>query len=330
MTTCHTYELDAEKQSAFLAVVAEGNYKKREVPYSLCSIVGEGFNATLYAKENHGKRKLCVQGAKSGDFVLFTLEPRVLGEAALGYEDVLKPEFSTPHAGSDESGKGDYFGPLVVSCVYLDAETVEKARKAGAKDCKLLSDATVLKTGEALRKLLGPENIETLVVSPAAYNRMYVKVRNLNRMLAKVHAIVLEKIARRKPQCRRAVVDQFAPTESVILSTLGPAAAKMEIVQRHKAEDDPAVAAASVVAREAFIREMKRIGTLDGIVYPLGSSNPAIAEIAADMFKKNGASWLMNRCKANFKTTDNALAACGLDRSVLPPEGRCVSTNSRP
>lgn len=328
MKTSFTYELDAAAQEKFAAVVAAGNFRERKVPYSRLAVEGDGFNATLYEKEKRGRRKLCVQGAKAEDFVRFTLEGQVLEEATLDYKEILHPELSSPHAGSDESGKGDYFGPLVVTCVYADETLAPKLREAGAKDCKLLSAATTLKTGEALRGILGPENFETVVVSPQAYNRMYAKTRNQNKMLARVHAMALERLLAKRPDCPRAVIDQFAATERTILAALYPKAAKIEIVQRHKAEDDVAVAAASVVARETFIREVERLGRLDGAVYPLGASNPEIAAVAVRMVRANGPVWLMNRCKANFKTTDAVLAACGLDRSALPQEGRVASKNS--
>ena len=115
-----TFELTNDQQELLLGLMVNGNFRKREVPYSLYSIEGEKFNATLYEKEKHGKRKLCVQGSKAEDFVLFQLEPIVLGGASLGYETELNPELFRAHAGSDESGKGDYFGPLVVCCAYTD------------------------------------------------------------------------------------------------------------------------------------------------------------------------------------------------------------------
>ena len=124
--TSFTYELTNDQQELLLGVMLNGNYRKREVPYSLWSIEGDHFNATLYEKEKHGKRKLCVQGSKAEDFVLFVLEPRVLGAATLGYETILNPDLIAPHAGSDESGKGDYFGPLVVCCAYTDEALSEK------------------------------------------------------------------------------------------------------------------------------------------------------------------------------------------------------------
>ena len=116
MASTYTYELTDEQQNILLLIMEGGNYRKRQVPYSLMSIEGDGFNCTLYEKEKHGKRKCCIQGGKAEDFVLFVLEPQVLGAAALGYEAVLDPDRDKPHGGSDESGKGDYFGPLVTAC----------------------------------------------------------------------------------------------------------------------------------------------------------------------------------------------------------------------
>ncbi len=118
--TTYTYELTEDQQELLLGVMLTGNYRRREVPYALWSVEGDRFNATLYEKEKHGRRKLCIQGRGAEDFVLFVLEPKVLGAASLGYEEVLHPENFSAHAGSDESGKGDYFGPLVVACCYTD------------------------------------------------------------------------------------------------------------------------------------------------------------------------------------------------------------------
>ena len=322
MKSVYTYELDAGQQEKLLEIFATGNFAAREVPYSIAAVAGDGFNATLYSKEKHGKRKLCIQGAKAEEFAVFTVEPRVTGVPAIGYERETSPEMFSPHAGSDESGKGDYFGPLVVCCAYVDGDTAGKLLEAGAKDCKLLTAKATLETGARLRGLLGADGFATVLLRPPAYNRLYAKMRNLNRMLAWAHASALEDLLEKRPGCPRAVIDQFAPDERTVLAALKPRGGAIEIVQRHRAEDDVAVAAASVIAREMFIRETAAMG--DGL--PLGSSNPRIAEIAVEMVRKHGPNWIMNNCKANFKTTDAVLAACGFDRSALPPEGRVART----
>ena len=331
--TSFTFELTNDQQEILLGLMVNGNYRKREVPYSLWSIEGDHFNATLYEKEKHGKRKLCVQGSKAEDFVLFQLEPLVLGAATLGYEKELSPELFSSHAGSDESGKGDYFGPLVVCCAYTDERLSDEMAKLGVKDCKQMSDKAVLSVGSQLRRLLGPDGYAVVKLGPAAYNRLYAKMRNINRMLAWAHGTAIEELLeKRHGGCDRVVVDQFAPTETTILRALKPLGKKAKVEQRHKAESDIAVAAASVIARELFIRSCQDMGkecfgedaeAQDGI--PLGSSDPRVRALAEEMVRAHGATWLMNHCKAHFQTTDKVLAACGLTREALPEEGRVVS-----
>ena len=330
--TTFTYELTESQQEILLGLMVNGNYRKREVPYSLWSIEGDHFNATLYSKEKHGRRKLCVQGSKAEDFVLFVLEPNVLMSATLGYETLLNPELVSAHAGSDESGKGDYFGPLVVCCAYTDEALSAEMQKLGVKDCKQMSDKSVLATGAKLRSLLGPSGYTVVKLGPAAYNRLYAKMRNINRMLAWAHGTAIEELLEKRPGCDRVVVDQFAPTEATIQRALKPLGKKAKVEQRHKAESDIAVAAASVIARELFLRDIIKMGEevfgppAEGRAnVPAGSSDPRVRALAEEMVSKNGPTWLMNHCKAHFQTTDKVLAACGKSREDLPPEGRVTS-----
>ena len=331
----YTYELNDEQQNILLLIMEGGNYRKRTVPYSLMSIEGDGFNCTLYAKEKHGKRKCCIQGGKAEDFVLFVLEPQVLGAAALGYEDVLDPDRDKPHGGSDESGKGDYFGPLVTACCYVDEKLAAALRDAGVKDCKQMSDKAVLTIGAKVRQLLGPQRYSVVKIGPSTYNRLYAKIKNINRLLAWSHGTCIEALLEKQTTCPKVVVDQFAPTETVIKRALKERGRKITVDQHHKAESDIAVAAASVVARELFLRDLIKALPEYGLeaataenpvgAIPKGSSDPRIRELAEACVKKNGPVWIMNHCKAHFQTTDKVLSACGFSRADLPPEGQVTS-----
>ena len=356
--TTFTFELTNDQQELLLGLMVNGNFRKREVPYSLYSIAGNKFNATLYEKEKHGKRKLCVQGSGAQDFVEFQLEPSGIVPVSLGYEKVLSPELFSAHAGSDESGKGDFFGPLVVCCAYTDERLSDEMIKLGVKDCKQMTDKAVLAVGAQLRALLGPSGYAVVKLGPAAYNRLYAKIKNINRMLAWAHGTAIEELLEKQPGCKRVVVDQFAPTETTILRALKERGKKATVEQRHKAESDIAVAAASVIAREIFIREILRMsedvfgpaaarqeclapGAGDGdatllsrqkekaTTIPMGSSDPRVRELAEKMVAAHGPTWLMNHCKAHFQTTDKVLAACGKTRADLPPEGQVVSSAAR-
>ena len=348
-----TFELKNDQQELLLGLMVNGNFRRREVPYSLYSIEGDHFNATLYAKEKHGKRKLCVQGSGAQDFIEFQLEPKGIVPVELGYESVLHPELFSAHAGSDESGKGD-FGPLVVCCAYTDERLSEEMQQLGVKDCKQMTDKAVLAAGAALRKLLGPTGYAVVKLGPAAYNRLYAKIRNINRMLAWAHGTAIEELLEKRPACDRVVVDQIAPTETTIRRALKERGKKATVEQRHKAESDIAVAAASVIARELFIRDILKMSEECGggtplppggcaggggvspaqnkevkSLIPMGSSDPRVRELAEEMVRKNGPTWLMNHCKAHFQTTDKVLAACGKSRADLPPEGQVVSATMR-
>ena len=334
--TSFTFELTNDQQEILLGLFVTGNFRRREVPYSLYSIEGDKFNATLYEKEKHGKRKLCVQGAGARDFVEFQLEPKGVVPVALGYEKVLSPELFSAHAGSDESGKGDYFGPLVVCCAYTDERLSDEMVRLGVRDCKQMTDKAVLSVGASLRRLLGPDGYAVVKLGPAAYNRLYAKIRNINRMLAWAHGTAIEELLTKRADCTRVVVDQFAPTELTIRRALKERGKKATVEQRHKAESDIAVAAASVIARELFIRDIQKMtadvfGAPSGEAgkeapkIPMGSSDPRVRGLAEEMVRAHGPTWLMNHCKAHFQTTDKVLAACGKARADLPPEGQVTS-----
>jgi ribonuclease HIII len=329
-----TYELDTAQQEKLLALLAIGNYRPKTVPYSLAAVEGDGFNCALYQKEKHGRRKLCIQGSKAQDFVEFFLEPNVLGVASVGYEDVLDPSRLAAHAGSDESGKGDYFGPLTVACCYTDEALTKEMREMGVKDCKQMTDKAVLTVGAKIRQLLGPARYAVVKIGPAAYNRLYAKIKNINRLLAWAHGTCIEELLEKQNACPKVVVDQFAPTESTIQRALKTRGKKITVEQRHRAEDDIAVAAASVVAREQFLRAIAAMATEEGPIpvdkvpldmIPRGSSDPRVRQLAEEKVRQHGPVWLMNHCKAHFQTTDKVLAACGKSRADLPPEGQITS-----
>ena len=351
--TCFTYELDEAQQARLMALLASGNYRPKQVPYALAAAEGAGFNCALYEKEKHGRRKFCVQGGQAADFVAFFLEPNGVVPVTMGGAAEAAPagaEAPLPHGGSDESGKGDYFGPLVVACCYVDEALAEKLRglrvewldargvkhvdDGGVRDCKLITNNVVLlRMGQAVRALLGPARLSVVKIGPAAYNRLYAKIRNVNRLLAWAHGTCIEELLGKQPACPRVVVDQFAPTEAVIRRALKERGRQVALEQRHKAESySIAVAAASVVAREVFLRALcdmapevaPEASAALGAV-PLGSSDPRVRALAERMVREKGATWLMNHCKAHFQTTDKVLAACGASRSALPPEGQVTS-----
>ena len=244
--------------------------------------------------------KVLVQGRGVEEFVQFELEPKILGEAKLGYEEVHSPEVFEQHLGVDESGKGDFFGPLVIAGVYVDRGIARKLLDAGVVDSKRIgSDARIRALADTIRKTsLGL--VETVLIGPAKYNELYEKFGNLNRLLGWGHARVIENLLGKKPGCPRSLSDQFADSR-VINASLLKHGRKIAIEQRPRAESDIAVAAASVVAREGFINWLERKSNELGIRLERGVS-PSVKDAARKLVETNGPGALREVAKVHFRT----------------------------
>ena len=244
--------------------------------------------------------KVLVQGKGVEEFVQFELEPKILGEAKLGYEEVHSPEMFEPHFGVDESGKGDFFGPLVIAGVYVDHGIARKLMDAGVVDSKrITSDAKIRTLADTIRKTtMGL--FEVVLIGPAKYNELYEKFGNLNKLLAWGHARVIENLLGKKPDCPRSLSDQFADARLIEQSLLRHGQ-KIDIQQRPRAESDIAVAAASILAREGFISWLDREGKKLGMKLDRGVS-PAVKMTAEKVVKERGPSGLRELAKVHFRT----------------------------
>lgn len=244
--------------------------------------------------------KLLVQGKGAAEFVEFVVEPEIVGEAKLGYDAIHNPEMFEPHLGIDESGKGDFFGPLVVAGAYTDKTLAEQLLELGVKDSKLISsDKKARDLGDKIADLLGTR-CTVIAINPEKYHQLYLKFGNLNRLLAWGHATAIENLLAVRPQCPRAVSDQFADPR-VLQRALKENGKKIELVQRTKAESDVAVAAASILARAEFLRRLEKLGQDCGETLPKGAS-AAVVEAARRLFLKSGEEGLARVSKKHFRT----------------------------
>jgi len=207
------------------------------------------------------------------------------------------------HIGTDESGKGDYFGPLVVAGFYLPDEQESVLKELGVRYSKTLSDNRCREIAEILRA--GYVHA-VVVVGPEKYNELYARMRNLNKLLAWGHARALENILSTVP-CARAVTDQFG-SERFVLEALMKQGRTIELVQRTKGEADPAVAAASILARAEFLKRLHFLGKDWGLDLPKGAG-PQVEEAAAALVKAHGLAVLDKTVKKHFKITDRVLKA---------------------
>ena len=295
--TSHTAPLTAAQAARLREVLEERGYEFEEKPHTLYAAKKGKLNVAVYAKGP----KVLIQGKETEDFITFILEPEILGEAKLGYEEELDPEMFAPHFGIDESGKGDYFGPLVIAGAYTDAAVARALKAAGVMDSKRISSARRIRELAAKIREVPGIAVSVVAIGPERYNQMFGSFGNLNRLLAWGHAKVIENLAAQRPQCPRALSDQFARPE-VLARALKQQGVDIQLDQRTKGESDIAVAAASILARERFIDWIDKTSAAGGVTLPLGAS-AAVIDAAKEVLSRHGTDALSKVAKLHFKTT---------------------------
>ncbi len=206
------------------------------------------------------------------------------------------------HIGTDESGKGDYFGPLVIAGVFLLDEQEPVLRELGVRDSKTFSDNRVREMAEIIKK--GYKH-SVVAIGPERYNELYTNLRNLNRLLAWGHSRAIENILGEVP-CKLAITDQFGD-RLYVLNALMKKGKTIELVQKPKAEEDMAVAAASILARAEFLKRLYFLSRDAGVNLPKGSS-PLAEEAGVKLVKTHGVEILDKVAKKHFKLTERILS----------------------
>jgi len=303
--TTYTAKLSPEAAARLEPLIRDGTFQLRDVPHARFSGAKPDLHVTFYESG-----KLVVQGKGTQEFVEFVIEPQVLMAARLGYEDTLEPGRVDPRLGVDESGKGDFFGPMCIAGVYVNRDVLTAWKDVGIRDSKnITSDAQVARLAKKIRET--PGCVWNLVaVGNEAYNRMHGTNGSVNRILAWGHARVIENLLgqkhRMKPEPLRAISDQFAASKATVEKALMTAGRTIELVQRHKAEEDPAVAAASILARDEFVTRLRLLGEQFGMVFPKGASE-AVESAAREFVARHGAAALPKVAKMHFRTSYRVL-----------------------
>jgi ribonuclease HIII len=318
----YTFTLSADEQRRLGDVLANGNYEPIQVPYSTVAARNNECSVTLFQSS-----KCLVQGKGAADFVRFVLEPTVLLRAELDYKRELDPQYTKARIGVDESGKGDFFGPLVIAAAYADSSLIEPMEEMNVRDSKrITSDDVAMDMGEKLRRLLG-KRWSVVAIGPPAYNRLYGSMRSVNAVLAWGHARAIENVLAVQPDCPLAISDQFGD-EKDVKKALMQRGRKIELIQRHRAESDLAVAAASIIARDAFLRALLRLKQTYNMGLPKGAS-AAVGNAAVELVRRHGPAILLQTAKCHFRTTDGVLKTTGHTRSDIGPDGTAVSRPSK-
>jgi len=298
---CYTCKLTPEQGTSLKIFLEQAGFAFREVPYAAFAGDKGKVGVVFY---NSGK--LVVQGKETREFVEFVLEPEILKEAKLGYETVLNPDLLLPRLGVDESGKGDFFGPMCVAGVYVNEAVIKAWEDAGIRDSKnISSDKKIAELAELIRET--PGCVTSVVpIGNEAYNRMHTKLGSVNLILAWGHARVIENLLGQKqrmnPPPVRAISDQFSRSKSTVERALMSLGKGIQLIQRHKAEEDVAVAAASILARHEFVSRLAQLGKTFGLDLPKGASNATI-EAGKRYVQLHGREKLGSIAKLHFKTT---------------------------
>ena len=305
--TSYTVKLSEQHAAELERWLRAHDYKFREVPYARFAAERDKTNLVFYESG-----KLVIQGKGTQEFIEFVLEPEILREAKLGYESVLNPELLAPRLGVDESGKGDFFGPLCVAGAYVNESVIKAWKDSGIRDSKnISSDRRIKELAELIRKTPGCLHA-VVAIGNESYNRLYQKMGSVNTLLAWGHARAIENLMVQKdkmnPPPVRAISDQFAYHKDTVAKALMPLGRTIELVQRHKAEEDIAVAAASILARDEFVRRLGRLEKEFGLALPKGAS-AAVDAAAKEFITRHGVENLPKVAKMHFRT---ALRAQGL------------------
>lgn len=208
--------------------------------------------------------------------------------------------------GSDETGTGDYFGPVTVAAVYVPADKIALVQELGVKDSKQLTDDYMRQIAPDLMKVCVHS---ILTLRNDKYNEIQARGYSQGKIKALLHnqalKHVLTKIAPETPQY--ILIDQFAE-RGIYYNHIKN---EKEIVRQNvlfstKAENlHVAVAAASILARYAFLNEMDRLAKVTGFPLQKGASGK-VDEMAAKIWLKYGEETLRSMTKWHFANTEKA------------------------
>ena len=232
--------------------------------------------------------------------------------AGLRGATVSPPPETEPHIGTDEAGKGDFFGPMVTAGVYVDARTAQILRTLGVRDSKTVSDRELRGMATNIRQVVAENQRSVLTLAPRRYNELYRQMRsegkNLNTMLAWTHTRVIEDLIKAGLKPGFILSDQFGDKRYIEDRLLvDTRLSKVPVLQMHRAEADVGVAAASILARDGFLRWLDTASRQLGLTLPKGAS-PRVIETGRAMVARSGVDSLKEYAKVSFKTMEKILA----------------------
>ena len=277
-----TIVLKADAIAALRARLNDAGFEFRRLDHAHFQARGEGVVVSAYRSG-----KVVVQGSGTEAFL-----------DAHGFAEPAAPALKGPVAGSDESGKGDYFGPMTVAAVVVAPGQADDLARLGVRDSKQMGDAAALRAAAAIRRTL-PHAVR--VLAPKEYNARHAAEGNVALFLSTLHAEAIAEAVKAAKGCDRVVIDQFTFAER-LEGALKKEGVHLPVEIRPRAEDNPAVAAASVLARAEFLIGLRELGNEFGTELPKGAGDP-VERVARDIFRAGGMEALASVAKVHFKTT---------------------------
>jgi ribonuclease HIII len=294
--SCFSTTIDLSLKEKLRNDLESQNFSFTRPPYTIfCAKKGK-ISLSLYESG-----KLTIQGKDKDEFIEFYIEPEILHE--LSYTHPENDIDLTPRMGVDEAGKGDFFGPLCIASVFAEEKTIHELVQMGVKDSKTLTDKRAHELAKKI-KILCPYAI--VQIFPEKYNQLYEKFTNLNHLLAWGHATAIFDLYQ-KTHCTYAIIDQFAD-KKLVENAVKKKEIPMHLDQRHKGEQDVVVAAASILARTAFLDGLDRLSRDHLVHLPKGASKEVI-QAGKKIVLEQGQEILSKVGKLHFKTFEDILQA---------------------
>ena len=292
----NVYQLDRERFEEFRKHLKVLGFKFEERPYQVFLARYDPLTVNLYesGKLTFGGNDPVLQ--REVEWFLSKLGARTEKPTpGIGFDGKVR-------IGTDESGKGDFFGPLVVAGVLVTPEMEKGLQKIGVRDSKKVgSDKKIMEIAGGIRSAVGPHSFNVVTIGPAKYNELHEKMLNVNRILGWAHARVIENLLKENADCRLAISDQFGDPDYIGRSLMEKGK-RIELIQVHKGERDIAVAAASILAREGFLRSMAKMSEEFEMEFPRGASE--VIEAAREFSDRYGKEKLNAVAKMHFSTSN--------------------------
>lgn len=292
-----TLIITKDKFEQFKEYLAQQNYDFEERPHQYFLARKEGSVVNLYL---NGKIVIAGNDENKRKEIIAFLDTLQAEQHIKTDKEYAPIDVAGVRIGTDEVGKGDYFGPLVIAGVLADETQILKMESLGIKDSKSLSDTTVQNFAGQIKKIVGQKQFSIVTISPIKYNLLISKMKNLNRLLGWGHARAIENILIHHNKCQTAISDQFGD-QSFIENALMKLGKKIQLIQTPKAEREITVAAASILARSESINRINEMSQSYGFEFPRGATD--VIPTAESFVAKFGYNALLNVAKIHFKTT---------------------------